>query len=329
MQRILLSALILALSGYVFSQTGVTDPTTLKICAQVKDTPLPTGDRPTAHEAQQLANCNSEELYYGFEKASDPAAARKCAYLEMDRGQSPRAFGGSTILTMIYANGKGIARNYDLALKFACEAPGGPGDVAGRVRQLESYKQSNWQGDGFSVCEHSSGRVLYRDCAILDERFDHLDREKKLNAMAAEWKPPAREPFQDLRHAAAAFFQVEAAKGLDLSASFEVQERAFLERQFLQDLEQLVKGELPSANAADAKQAEKGLQTAYEAAVAHKPSQSSTVTSEGIKESQQEWLRYRQEWLKFAKQQYPAVPAASWNAWLDDQRSEMLQRALY
>jgi hypothetical protein len=230
---------------------------------------------------------------------------------------------------MIYANGKGTTRNFDLALKFACEAPGGAGDVAGRVRQLESYKQSNWQGNGFSICEHSSGRVLYRDCAILDERFDHLDREKKLDSMAVQWRPGAREAFQELRHAAAAFFQVEAAKGLDLSASFEVQERAFLERQFLQDLDQLLNGDLPKASSSEAAQAEKDLQAGYETVIAHKPSPSSTVTSEGIKESQQEWLRYRKAWLEFVKQEYPAVAPASWNAWLDGQRTEMLQRALY
>jgi hypothetical protein len=256
-------------------------------------------------------------------------AARKCAYLEMEHGELPRAFAGPTILTMIYANGKGVPRDYDLALKFACEAPGAPGDIAGRVRQLESYKQSNWQGGGFSICEHSSGRVLYRDCAILDERFDHLDREKKLDAMASQWKPPAKEPFENLRRAAEAFFQVEAAKGLDLSASFEIQERAFLERQFLQDLDELLKGDLPKATSAAAAQAEKDMQAAYDAALAHKPSQSSTVTPEGIKESQQAWLRYRKAWLEFGKQQAPVVAPASWNTWLDGQRTEMLQRALY
>lgn len=329
MRKFILSAFLVAFPGYLFSQAGVTDPTTLKICAQVKDTAVPASDRPTQKEAQQLANCNSEELYYGFEKTPDPVAARKCAYAEIQRGNLDRAFAGPTILTMIYANGKGTARNYDLALKFACEAPGGPGDVAGRVHQLEAYKQSKWQGDGFSVCEHSGGRVLYRDCAIIDERFDHLDREKKLDSIATQWKPGAKEPFQDLRHAAAAFFHVEAAKGLDLSASFEVQERAFLERQFLQDLDQLVNGQLPSASAVDAAKAEKEMQTAYETAVAHKPSATSTVTPGGIKESQQEWLRYRQAWLEFGKLEYPAVAPASWNAWLDDQRTEMLQRALY
>jgi hypothetical protein len=329
MRKLLLSAFILAFPGYLLSQTGVTDPTTLKICAQVKDTPIPASDRPTPQQARQLVNCNSEELYYGFEKTPDPAAARKCAYLEMDRGELPRAFAGPTILTMIYANGKGADRNYDLALKFACEAPGEPGDVAGRVRQLETYRQSNWQGDGFSICEHSSGRILYRDCAMLGERFDHLDREKKLDSMAAEWKPTVKESFQKLRRAAAAFFQVEAAKGLDLSASFEVQERAFLERQFLQNLDQLVSGNLPSGDDLEASKAQKEMQAAYQAAIAHKPSQSSTVTPQGIKESQQQWLRYREAWLKFARKECPAVSPASWDAWLDDQRAEMLQRALY
>lgn len=329
MQKLFLSAFILAFPGCLFSQTGVTDPLTLKICAQVKDSPVPASDRPTPNESRELANCNSKELYFGFNKNPDPAAARKCAYLEMDHGHLQQAFAGPSILMMVYANGKGAARNYDVALKYACESPGGPGDVAGRVRQLERYKETNWQGDSFSICDHSGGRYLYGECAVLGEHFDHLDREKKLDSMAAQWKPAARESFQKLRRASAAFFQVEAAKGLDLSASFEVQERAFLERQFLQNLDQLVSGDLPSGKASDAVKAQKDMQDAYEAAIAHKPSQSSTVTPAGIKESQQKWLGYRKAWLQFATHQYPSVAPAGWNAWLDGQRTEMLQRALY
>lgn len=329
MQKLLLSAFILALPGCLFSQTGVTDPLTLKICAQVKNTPVPASDRPTPQQSRELINCKSKELYFGFDKSPDPTAARECAYVEMDHGNLQQAFAGPSILMMVYANGKGAARNYDLALKFACEAPGGPGDVAGRVRQLERYKESNWHGDDFSICDHSGGKYLYGECAVLGEHFDHLDREQKLDSLAAHLKPSARDAFQNLRRAGAAFFQVEAAKGLDLSASFEVQERAFLERQFLQDLQQLANGDLPTATAPEAEKAEKEMQAAYEAAVAHKPSETSTVTSAGIKESQREWLRYRQAWLDFAKEQYPAVAPPSWNAWLDNQRTEMLQRALY
>jgi hypothetical protein len=40
------------------------------------------------------------------------------------------------LLTMIYANGKGAARNFDLALKFACEVDGAPAENGYRLEHL-------------------------------------------------------------------------------------------------------------------------------------------------------------------------------------------------
>ena len=54
-----------------------------KICAQVLTMPFPVNDRPSSTETQELKGCDSDKLYYGYEKAGDPVKARKCAYLEM------------------------------------------------------------------------------------------------------------------------------------------------------------------------------------------------------------------------------------------------------
>jgi hypothetical protein len=324
-----LALVCLACSATSFSQAGVSDPTTLKACAEVKNVPFPAADRPAAQEADALANCSSKGFYFGFDKQPDFVQARKCAYVEMDHGNAHQPFGGKTILMMVYANGKSVPRNYNLALRLACEVPGEPGDVAGRVRELISFKRSRGNGGSFSICDHSAGRYMYEHCAILDDRFDHLDREKSLDSIAARWSAQEKQSFAALRSAAAEFFKIEAAKGLDLSASFEVQERAFQERQFLDNLRHFEQGDLPKYTAKEAAQAEPGMNAAYAAAIAHKPGASSTVTPEGIKESQQEWLRYKAAWLEFAGEKYPSVPAATWNAWLNDQRTIMLQRTLY
>ncbi|HEX7288310.1 MAG TPA: hypothetical protein VF532_19140, partial [Candidatus Angelobacter sp.] len=213
-------ALVLVPVG-AFSQNALSDPGALKLCAEVKDVALPATDRPTAEETKALAACVSQELYFGFDKTPDPVAARKCAFLEMDRGNN-EPFAGKTILMMVYANGKGVARNLDLALKLGCEVPGAAGDVAGRVHELERYKQANWSGESFSVCDHSADRHMYGECAILDYRFDHLEREKTLDAMAAKFTPAQKKAFQALRHEAAAFFKVEAAKGINLTGTHEI-----------------------------------------------------------------------------------------------------------
>jgi uncharacterized protein YecT (DUF1311 family) len=318
-----------ALPATVFSQTGVTDPQTLKICSEVNNVALSEADRPTREEIDALTSCKSVDLYFGLGVLPDFEKARKCACLEMDQGNTHQPFGGKTILMMIYANGRGATRNYDLALKLACEVPGSPGDVAGRVRELERYKRSNWNGQGFSVCSHSSDRYMYGQCALLDYRFDHPEREKKLEAIAAMLSVQQKTAFQALRQAAAAFFEVQAAKGQDLSPTLEVHELGFQERGFISSLEQFERGELPRASAADARRADAEMNEVYAKALVHKFSASSTLRAESIKRVQEAWIPYREAWVRFGTQRYPSVGAASWRGWITQQRTGVLQNSLY
>ena len=160
------------------------------MCAAVKNVELPAADKPTAAEEKSLANCSSLDAYFGFGQPADPVKARKCAYAEIDRG-AKAPLGGKAILMMVYANGNGAPRNYDAAIKLACDLGGAPGDDAGRVYQLDRLKKQNWTGKNFSVCDHSSGREMYEQCAILTERFDKIERDQKFNELIAagsRWK---------------------------------------------------------------------------------------------------------------------------------------------
>jgi hypothetical protein len=317
-------ALVLSVPVAAFCQAGVTDPGTLKICAGVKDVVLPAGDRPTAAEAKALANCVSEDLYYGFEHQPDFVAARKCAYLEMDRGKN-QPFAGKTILMMTYANGNGVPRNFDVALKLACEVPGGPGDVAGRVHQLARLKTYTSAHVKFSICDHASASYMYGQCAILDYRFDYPAREKTLDSIAASYTAPQKKAYEALRQAATAYFKVEAAKGIDLKASFEVHEKGFLERGLISSLQKFEKGDLPKFSKEEAAKAQKEMQAALDKALAQKPARN--VNPEGLKETQKAWLDYREAWIRFGKARYRDVSETSWKGWLDDERATLLARA--
>ena len=180
----LLSIFLLAGFCPAFSQSTISDPGALKMCASVKDVELPAADRPTPAEEKALAKCVSADLYFGFGQPADPAKARKCAYAEMDR-DAKAPIGGKAMLMMIYANGKGATRNFDAAIKLACSIGGSPGDDTGRVYQLDRLKKQNWTGNNFSVCDHSSGREMYEQCAILSERFDKIERDQKFNELIA------------------------------------------------------------------------------------------------------------------------------------------------
>ena len=320
--------LSLMLAG-AFAQAQLSDPESLKICAGVKDVQLPAEDRPSAADAKALANCSSEKLYYGYAKTPDYVQARKCAYLELDRQLKDAPFSGKTILMMVYANGKGVARNLDVALKLACEVQGAPGDWAGRIHQLERMKAADGKGGGFSICDHSSGKYMYEQCAMLSDRFDKMDREKQIQQIEAKWSTADKTALATLRQAQREFMHLRATKETDLTITFEVQEVAFLENNFIEMLQKAEAGDIPSFSAEDVKRIDADLNDAYAQTQNGKTASWGTVTREEIKTTQAAWVKYRDAWVAFGKKKYPKVSEAMVKTWLTEQRREMLEKFMH
>jgi len=311
-----------------FSQSTISDPGALKMCASVKDVELPAADRPTPAEEKALAKCVSVDLYYGFGQPADPVKARKCAYAEMDR-DAKAPIGGKAILMMIYANGNGATRNFDVATKLACSLGGGPGDDAGRVYQLDRLKKQNWAGNSFSVCDHSSARELYEQCAILSERFDKVERDQKFNDLIAAWKPAEKKAFHTFMEEANRFYEVQAKNGVNLEGTFEIQEEIFFKNNLLSSLQAFERGELPNYTAEEFQKAEAAEQAAYQRTQNGDVAQWGTVTRQSVQKSEDEWRRYCSAWIAFGRQKYPGVSEQSWKAWLDTDRTVMLNRFLH
>ncbi|MGZ4889391.1 MAG: hypothetical protein ACXWBH_09440, partial [Candidatus Angelobacter sp.] len=287
-----------------FSQSTITDPGAKQMCASVKDVELPAADRPTPAEEKALASCTSVDAYFGFGQPADPVKARKCAYAEIDRG-AKILLGGKAILMMVYANGNGASRNFDAALKLACSIGGAPGDDAGRVYQLDRLKKQNWAGNSFSVCDHSSGREMYEQCAILSERFDKIERDQKFNELIAEWKPAEKKAFHTFMEEANRFYEIQAKNGVNLEGTFEVQEEIFFKRNLLSSLEAFERGELPNYSAEEFQRAEAAEKAAYLRTQNGPDARWGTLTRESVRKSQDEWQRYRAAWISFGRQKYP------------------------
>jgi hypothetical protein len=324
-----ISLLSIFLAGFcpAFSQSTISDPGAKQICASVKDVELPAADRPTPAEENALAKCVSADLYFGFGQAADPVKARKCAYAEMDR-DAKAPIGGKAILMMVYANGNGATRNFDSALKLACSLGGAPGDDAGRVYQLDRLKKQNWTGNNFSVCDHSSGREMYEQCAILSERFDKIERDQKFDQLTAGWKPEEKKAFHTFMEEANRFYEIQAKNGVNLEGTFEIQEEIFFKNNLLSSLQTFERGELPNYTAEEFQRAEAAENAAYQRTQTGSVTQWGTVTRQGVKKSEDEWRRYRDAWMTFGRQKYPGVSEQSWKAWLDTDRTVMLNRFL-
>jgi hypothetical protein len=320
-----LYSIVLITSSLAFSQTPITDPQAVQACASVEQVEPPAADRPTVAEEKALANCSSLDAYFGFGQPVDLVKARKCAYAEVDRG-SKFALGGRAILTMVYANGKGAARSFDVALKMACSIHDAPGDATGRIYQLLRAKKANWTGDNFSICDHSSAPELYEQCAILGSRFDEIERNKHLEKITASWNPRDKKAFNALWNEGQKFANVQAKNGVDLSGTFEIQEEDFWRNHIVESLEQFERGELPKHSDEEARSAASAEAAAYNKTETGDASHWGTVTHASVKTSEDEWHRYRSAWITFGKQKYPSVTEASWTVWLDQERTNMLNK---
>ena len=319
------------------------DPEVSGICAGVRGIPFPRQDRPTPQEAQTLANCSPQNLYFGFGEPADPVKARKCAYLKMDqraaasrRGRPVRRPPGVAddpgyILMMIYANGKGAPRNLDLALKLACTVGWAPAEFAGRVDHLARLRKEHWTGNDFSICDDITSGYMQGLCAVLDERVKSQERQSKVNAIVDRWSEQDRKAFQALQQTAENFFKTRANNEVDLSGTahvmLQVEEEASLRDGLLSSLTQFATGRLPQFTAEQFRQADAELNSVYHSLQTAQPD-FGTVSSDGVRKTEQAWIEYRDSWVTFGAQKYPHVSAESWKTWLTQARITMLRGLL-
>lgn len=293
------------------------DPETTRVCATVREVVIPEHDRPAAAEGRELDGCHSIDLYTGIGQPADPVAARRCAFAEMQRPPEPE-LGGRAVLMMLYANGRGVERRYDVALKLACEIGGSPVDVAGRVHQLVDLRAAHYTGDGFHVCDHSSGRALYAACAALNERQDRRERDQQLGMIVGRWPERQRALFKALRAAADAFIVAHVRAEVDLSGTFEVQEVAFHDREFVARVDQFDTHPPGAVSPAEARAAAVSLDKAVVAVPQDR--------RDRVARTQALWVAYRDAWGALGRVRYPKVPAETWQTWLVPDRIRMLER---
>lgn len=301
-------------------------------CNQYDKVPIPPADLPTEADHKLLASCNSADLYFGIGRVADPVQARRCAYLERERGQQEPGvvFGGAGLLIMIYANGKGAARNFDLALRFSCESGWAPAEKFERFDHLLKLKAKHWTGHNFSLCDDITSGFMMGWCASLQDKIDEQKRTRRLNRIVANWSPADKQAMASLRQAAQTFFRARSENEVDLSGSahaeFQVEEWAALNNEFISDLRRLERGLIPCASSSEFQQADAKLDVIY-SGIESKPPDSGiygTVTPVNVEAAQKAWLLYREAWVIFGKTKYPTVTPESWKTWLTLKRIKML-----
>jgi uncharacterized protein YecT (DUF1311 family) len=301
-------------------------------CESLKSLVLPDEDAPPASMAASLKGCSSEDLYFGIGVPKDPVRARQCAYVERQAPDNgwPNLFAGTGMLMTIYANGIGAPRNFDIAMKFACELNGAPAEEEGWIAHLQKFKKENWQGQDFSPCDDITSGAAMGFCEAHDAKLADAARKAKLADITARWPSAERKAFAALERTKNAYAAAVAENEVDMSGTargaLSIAAREAEDGQFLTTLEKVISGDLPSASQSELAETDNKLNALYSKIQKRKDTSDwGTVTKEGIKKTERAWLTYRDAFVGFAKHNFPSVAPESLKRVLTEDRIKALE----
>lgn len=288
------------------------------ICKDAKAQPLTPPILSGPLNQTELPKCDERSLYYGFGSKPDYPAALQCGWYERQHperaGNTANMFYGVGVLSMLYANGQGVARNYDLAVRFACEQPwAAPAEMSGRVEHLLALRDGKPAKSPFDLCDDTTSGLSAGSCASVAEDSKDADRTKKLAAITSKLTPAQKQLYDRVYSAESKFEDTRVRNEIDLSgtarAAFQLEDLGLLRDQFLINLERFSGSNIPQATADDVKNLDAQMNAAYQRVMTAPESafQSGTVKREGVRETQRDWLPLRDSWVAFARAAYPRL----------------------
>ena len=301
------------------------------ICRRLGKPQAPPADRPTPAQVRALKGCDSEALYYGEKLPVDYAKARQCALIEA-QGDDETAFAGSTILMQIYANGRGVARDLDLATAYACQVDGSAFDVDARIRRLQAIKS---KPAAFDYCDGVSSDWSIAQCMARDSRAAAVRRDARIAALIGRLPRPARAAYPPLQAALNAFVEAHGHTEFDdagTSGDFlAIGEEDSIRDQFEKDLRRLAGGDWPGATAADVRAADTALNASYRKALADSAKADldyQTGKAGKLRAAQRAWIAYRDTYVRFAALAAPGLSVDAVTARLTRLRTAQLDDML-
>jgi hypothetical protein len=290
-------------------------------CKEYNVPRIPMKDEPSDSERTAFETCDAEALYYAIGVKQDFERARKCAIVQRTSGNGP-VMGGSGILMMIYANGKGVLRNLDLALSLACEIGDEVTDLDLRTKHLNSLRTRKKEID---LCDDITSGLMYGICRNHNERIVAAFRDaRKRKAVAKLFS----EELVTLEEKAQSYFESHTEDEVDHTGTerrvFEVAARAALEETYVADLEKLSRRQPPSRRPVEFAKAEAELDRVYKKVLEGPFSESvGAIYANGIRKTQQLWMAYRDAWILLTEKFQPRAMDL-WRATLAKERAKTL-----
>ncbi|MBN2717932.1 MAG: DUF1311 domain-containing protein [Deltaproteobacteria bacterium] len=308
-------------------------------CEKYRKIPIPEIDRPSDAEMVQLraSGCSSRALYYGIGTVPRPVAARKCAFMEIDTNTGD-GISGEDILLMAYANGIGVTQNINVAAGIACRTAIDMGDayISDTVEHVRvmlckaSHADSSKDEGRWDVCDKPISNWWAETCDDIQHDRRRAWRTAKIEGVVREWRDVEKDAFDNMLQTAQLFFEMSVQNELDLSGDLsgvhQGNVRALLEMDFLKSLKEFEDGKLPSFTEEQFWEQDKALNELYGYIKNNANFGLTTITFDNIKKTQRAWLKYRDEWVRFAAVRYTNVSKYSWMTLFTQKRMERLRK---
>lgn len=283
-------------------------------CHSLENISLP----PHPQTLEALNGCEADELYYGFSQIPDYGKALSCA-------QATKAY---DILTMLYANGKGVNRNLDVAIYYACKFGGAPAELEARVKHLIELQKAGKQAKDFDICDDITSGYMMGQCAHKEARFEDAKKQKQYASLMSNWTPEERKGFEKLQKDFKDYLEARIDE-IDVSgtvrASLQIGEENSLKDRFLKTLKECAQNKIPNFTSTQYQEADRELNTLYKKALTAPYFEGSGINSEGIKKTERAWLKYRDSWVAFGHLKCPKVTEDSWKTLITKERIKELQ----
>ncbi len=230
-------------------------------------------------------------------------------------------FYGPGVLAMLYANGRGVERDYGMAIRFACEEQWvSESGQEYRIAHLLALRNSPEKKSDFDLCDDDGSGLSQGFCASIAASFADAARERKLSAFTAKLPLNSLEAWRKLREAETSFEDARTRNEVDLSgtgrAAFQFEEQGLLRDQFLINAQQWASGKVRSTTADELSELDANLNKVYKALQTTGAGEYTTVTPSGIKITERAWLRLMDAWLDFTRVAYPKLSSTNIRAQL-------------
>lgn len=298
-------------------------------CARYAQRAIPPRELASMDSVPKSDTCSSYAHYFGFGCVQDFRKAKAKAYAER-QGKVDDPFRGASLLSMVYANGHGAPRDFDLAAKFSCEPNSAEAESEDRLDHLERLAEDDSPSGDFSICDDLTSGYMQGICATHWNRLHDIQLREKLAEITRGWNKAERDSFERFRNGFDEYNGHHAGNEVDMSgtarSAMYIEELERGEDSLVACLLRFEKDIFPNASPDQFRRSDSILNRVYKRIQRDTATPMGTVQREDIRRTQRKWLLYRDAWVRFARVKYPRFDEISIKNWLTMERVKELEK---